>query len=356
MSTFVHLIFLDGATIVDGLCPSAVARMALANKELQQLLMKDGRRMWWKMVSKALPGFEVSEELFERPHEFLKYFGDFRKAIALPGPPNEDEPTGDLWEKPKDVLRLKRLEDARKLQDRLRIAEQIACEHLANGGQYAKVFLAPLVLPELHQKARFWMEESEESSSFHPDLVLGQPIVVPADQAPEINFDDPAAQGLRWLDLGDIEAPPTLQLHFARLQHQLLMAARDDNAPPELITLNGPPYREPRRTPSPGASKVTVDISIADMKHQLFHVRGITMNINGPWVDCCGLYAPPSGKDTFAPSDPAAGEAALSIVCIRDDGVERPTPAAKPNGETFGTAKLPDALHLDCLRGRPYPR
>eukprot|EP00435_Cladocopium_sp_Y103_P014534 s1534_g3.t1 len=151
--------------------------------------------------------------------------------------------------------------------------------------------------------------------------------------------------------------PCALRLYFARLQHQLLMAARDDDAPAIMIPLNGPPYHEPRRPSLVDAMRITVDISVADMKHQLFHVRGITLSVNGPWVDCCGLYAPPQGIDTFAPSDPAAGRAALSIICVRDDGVERPNVVApRAQSETFGTAKLPDALHLDCLRGRPFPR
>eukprot|EP00913_Durusdinium_trenchii_P011248 g10562.t1 len=43
-------------------------------------------------------------------------------------------------------------------QERLRIAFQIAEEHVATGGTYAQVFLAPLVLPELSNKVRFWMD------------------------------------------------------------------------------------------------------------------------------------------------------------------------------------------------------
>eukprot|EP00913_Durusdinium_trenchii_P009829 g9228.t1 len=143
-------------------------------------------------------------------------------------------------------------------------------------------------------------------------------------------------------------ARPALCLYFARLQHQLLMAARDDGAPPVMIPLSVP-YSDARR-PTQGSMKIT-DVSVADMKHQLFHFRGITLTVNGPWADCCGLYAPPMGRDLFAPSD--GGKAALSIVCLRDDGVYRPCDVPRAQSDTFAVAKLPDALHLDCLRGRP---
>ncbi|CAJ1427713.1 unnamed protein product, partial [Effrenium voratum] len=74
-------------------------------------------------------------------------------------------------------------------------------------------------------------------------------------------------------------------------------AVRDDMAPADIISLPFPDWR-----PRPlGAMRVTVDVSIADMQHQLFHFKGITMTVNGPWVDCCGLYAAASGRDTFAP-------------------------------------------------------
>ncbi|CAJ1346335.1 unnamed protein product, partial [Effrenium voratum] len=48
-------------------------------------------------------------------------------------------------------------------------------------------------------------------------------------------------------------------------------------------------------------------------------MAGITMTVNGPWVDCCGLYAAASGRDTFAPD----ATAKAGIICLRDDGVER---------------------------------
>lgn len=357
---FVHTVLLDGVTILAGICPMAIGRLAMVNKELQELLMQQ-KRIWLNSIATALPAFELNQELLEKPHKFLPFLRDFQKAIAIPGPlrakgTDSARSKQRRWtEGPKatHVLRLTRLEDARKLQERLRIADQIAKEHLNTGGCYAKVFLAPLILPEMHNKARFWMEDSDEES-VHSHLAFGQPIVVPADEAPQ---SDESETGNRLRQIGDDKARPqrALRLYFARLQHQLLMAARDDDAPAIMIPLNGPPYHEPRR-PSPGAMRVTVDISVADMKHQLFHVRGITLSVNGPWVDCCGLYAPPQGIDSFAPSDPAE-KAALSIICIRDDGIERPNVVAvRAQSETFGTAKLPDALHLDCLRGRPFPR
>ncbi|CAL1166864.1 unnamed protein product [Cladocopium goreaui] len=359
---FVHTVFLEGVTILDGICPMAIGRLAMANKELQQLVMQE-KRIWLNSIATALPAFELNPELLEKPHKFLPFLRDFRKAIAIPGPERRAKGTDTARSKqsrwtqcPKatHVLRLRRLEDARKLQDRLRIADQIAREHLANGGCYAKVFLAPLVLPEMHNKARFWLEDSDEEG-LHSHLAFGQPIVVPADEAPQSDESD---TGNRLRQIGDDQVRPcALRIHFVRLQHQLLMAARDDDAPAIMIPLNGPPYHEPRRPSPVGAMRVTVDISVADMKHQLFHVRGITLSVNGPWVDCCGLYAPPQGIDSFAPSDPAPARAALSIICIRDDGVERPNVVAvRAQSETFGTAKLPDALHLDCLRGRPFPR
>lgn len=362
---FVDTVFLDGVTILDGMCPMALGCLAMANKELQQLLMQEKSRIWLNSIATALPAFELNQELLQKPQQFLPFLREFQKAIAIPGllrakGTDSDRSKQSRWAlcptgpKATHVLRLRRLEDAQKLQNRLRIADQIAREHLANGGCYAKVFLAPLILPEMHNKARFWMEDSDEESD-HSNLAFGQPIVVPADEAPQ---SDEADTGSRLRQIGEDKARPcALRLYFARLQHQLLMAARDDDAPAIMIPLNGPPYHEPRRPSLVDAMRITVDISVADMKHQLFHVRGITLSVNGPWVDCCGLYAPPQGIDTFAPSDPAAGRAALSIICVRDDGVERPNVVApRAQSETFGTAKLPDALHLDCLRGRPFPR
>ncbi|CAK9095670.1 unnamed protein product [Durusdinium trenchii] len=360
---FVHAAFLDGASILDGLCPSALARLALSNKELRKSLMQERPRLWFDAVSSSLPGFELSESLFTRPHEFLAFLRDFSRATAVPGlviplgdadsdeDDESDESDEELDELPRTcsdkVLRLTRLEDAQKLQERLRIAFQIAEEHVATGGTYAQVFLAPLVLPELSNKVRFWMDSEE---GFHPDLVFGQPIVLPGDQAPQQPAD---AKGGRLQAASEAKetkvARPALCLYFARLQHQLLMAARDDGAPPVMIPLSVP-YSDARR-PTQGSMKITVDVSVADMKHQLFHFRGITLTVNGPWADCCGLYAPPMGRDLFAPSD--GGKAALSIVCLRDDGVYRPCDVPRAQSDTFAVAKLPDALHLDCLRGRP---
>ncbi|CAJ1387970.1 unnamed protein product [Effrenium voratum] len=320
----------DGITVADCLCATSLVRLAATNKELYDDLTQHRQRMWHKAVSVALPRFDLSEDLFERPQKFLTYLKGFAKAIALGG---ED------WSG-KATLRLRSLNDSRKLFERLKGAHQVACKHLSTGGSFAKVFLSPLVLPELSSKVRFWMEESDEEG-LNQDLVYGQEIEVPASEAPQY-----AETGRKARSRDTISQARPMRLHFARLNHQLLMAVRDDMAPADIISLPFPDWR-----PRPlGAMRVTVDVSIADMQHQLFHFKGITMTVNGPWVDCCGLYAAASGRDTFAPD--ATAKAALCIICLRDDGVER----ADVPVETFTAAKLPDALHLDSLRSPFEPR
>jgi len=386
---------LDGVSILDGLSVHDLARVVQTNQEFQSFLMSGRRRLWHKAVTLALPGFNLEEDLLDRPCDFLPLLGRFLKATTVAG-------KDDSWEvkvtgrKP-DVLRLGRMRDAQLLYDRLKNAHQTAIDHIDAGGTYVKVLLAQLAIPALSSKVRFPVDREREQDSdeegFNPDLVFGRPIVVPASEAPQMPPEMAATPqrgrlGRRGPSQGDDQAPRPLSLHFARLQHQLLMAARDDDAPPAAIP---PPHQHfdwTLRRPVPAGSgmKVVADISIADLTHQLFHFRGISINVNGPWVDCCGLYAPATGHDVFEPPrsskdrledmqereegllqefgltyerEQQAG--AVCIICLRDDfSVERSAESGRgsrggalgPGGvsETFGVAKLPDALHLDSLR------
>jgi len=356
---------IDGVSILDGLSVHDLARVAQSSQEFQGILMRGRQQLWHKAVSRALPGFELSPDLLERPRDFLVFLGRFLKATTLTG---ED----DVWiykvlgVKP-HVLRLSRMRDAQLLYDRLKNAHQTAFDHLQAGGSYVKIFLAQLAIPALSSKVRFLVDRDMDSDEegFNPDLVFGQPIVLPASEAPqfpqEVLATNRGRMGRCSGNHCDDQAPRPLRLHFARLQHQLLMAARDDNAPAAAIP---PPHQHfdwnlRRPVPAGSGMKVIADVSIADLSHQLFHFRGISMNVNGPWVDCCGLYAPATGQDVFIPAS-AAQAGALCIICLRDDfGAVRPTESLRgPHSgamgtgasETFGVAKLPDALHLDSLR------
>lgn len=329
----------DGPTVLEGLHVRDLVLMASCCKELRHALLNEHQRLWSRAIQAALPRVQMAPEFFRGLSSsghggVVTLLPNFLKARILAS-------KLDVWgDSP--VLRLARWRDAQLLSNRLKTFHGLAAQHLAAGGSYAKVFLAQLAT---NKEPRALTQQSFV------------PIVIPAAEALQRPAPPRNKKGRRRAVKPESRI---LHLHFALTRHsQLMMAVCAGNTTPPRIPWH--PARGSRPTEQDQQrQKIVLDVSFADLSHQLLHFRGIMMQVNGPWVDGPGLAGSNSGeKDMFAPEvGEEVSTGPLCIIYMRDDvtnGAGRLASAAGASSLQSpltvipsAATKLPDALHLDC--------
>lgn len=334
----------DGPTVLEGLQVRDLMLLASCCKELHHALLNEHQRLWGRAIQAALPRVQMTPEFFRGLSSSghggaVALLPNFLKARLLAS-------KLDVWgDSP--VLRLARWRDAQLLSNRLQTFHGLSARHIDAGGTYAKVFLAQLAA------------NKDPGAMIHQSFV---PIVIPAAEALQRPRPSRKNKGRRRSVKPESRA---LHLHFALSRYnQLMMAVCAGNTTPPRI-----PWHPARARPveqDQQRQQLVLDVSFADLSHQLLHFRGITMQVNGPWVDGPGLAGSKScGKDMFAPEvGEEVSTGPLCIIYMRDDptnGAARQACASgssslqSPLNTVMPTAatKLPDALHLDCGRGSP---
>lgn len=251
----------------------------------------EGSAAWWEAACRALPDFEVPEELFEAPSrvEALRLLPPLLGARVAAG---LREPLGSL-------------EQARKLSKQLAAAQKTARAHAAKGGTVAQALLARLAFPE-NVEAALVRDLGGEDAAALP-LSFGTPIDCPGTKRP-------------------------VAIHLALRNGTLLLGARDDGAASAEVPMGGPDFfLQPER---PGEESLTIDVTSASSA-LLLHYRGVGVLVNGTWESAA------SGMLTFSKGRKSAARAlAEGILCV----------LAVRDGLPEVSARLAQTLHLDTVR------
>eukprot|EP00930_Biecheleria_cincta_P048357 TRINITY_DN33682_c0_g1_i1.p1 TRINITY_DN33682_c0_g1~~TRINITY_DN33682_c0_g1_i1.p1 ORF type:complete len:383 (-),score=55.38 TRINITY_DN33682_c0_g1_i1:98-1246(-) len=320
----------DGPTVLEGLEVKDLVLLASCCKELRNVLLNEQQRLWHRALQVALPRVQFTPEFFSELTQgnVVTLLPSFLKAHILAS-------KLDCWgDSP--VLRLGNWRNAQMLSNRLKTFHNLAAQHLDSEGSYAKVFLAQLTACV------------DSRSMMHQGFVA---IQIPAAHA----LQRPKPARKRRGKNAKIEDRP-LHLHFVLTKrNQLKMAVCSGKSLPPRISWDPtrPMPQDQQR------QRVVVDVSLADLSHQLLHFRGILLQVNGPWVDCPGLAGGKnSPKDMFAPEGSDVSVGPLCIIYMRDEttsGASRSSSSAGPSSAQLpmsvlptAATKLSDALHLDC--------